>query len=141
MAHSARYQYKIAAGNNQSGSLVNIELIKPTGGTYFYAPDSYGTYDPGQERLRLNGRLFFGGYPNLIWKFDYLTLVQLRYLMTTYCSSGYDGLVTIATKTDAVDTYSNLNATMILPKLPTSEKNFVIFPHYKILFTRLSTAS
>jgi hypothetical protein len=142
MAVIPRFQYKIASGLNVgSGSLVNVELIKPTGGTYFYAPDSYGTYSLGQRKMRLNGTLFNSGYKVLVWKFDYITWVQVRYLMTTYCSSAYDGDVTINTTTDATTTYSRLNAHMILPELPASEKNFTIFPHFRIVFTRLATAS
>lgn len=141
MANPPQFSYKLASGLNvASGSLVNIETIKPTGDKYFYAPEVYGSYRSGLRKVRLNDLDFLAGYPSLIWKFDYMTRAQLRYLMDTYCSSGLSGLVTINTTTNNTTTYARLNAVMHLPDLAEAQKNTLIFTHVPVQFRKLTTA-
>jgi hypothetical protein len=136
------YSYKIGVGYNvASGSLVNIETIRPTNDRLFYPPDTYGSYRSGLRKTRLNGLDFLSGYPSLVWRFDYMTRAQLRYLMDTYCSSGLSGKVTINTTTNNTTTYSRLNAVMHLPDLAEAQKNTLIFTHVPVVFQRLATAS
>lgn len=142
MANPPQFLYKIGAGYNvASGSLSNIETIKPTNDKYFYAPESYGTYRSGLRKTRLTDLDFFAGYASLIWKFDFLTRAQLLYLMTTYCSGGLSGPVTINTTTNNLTTYSRLNAVMHLPDLAEAQKNSLIFAHVPVLFRKLATAA
>lgn len=137
MAHPY-YSYRLGVGHSVAlGSLTNIETITPTGGTRFYPPDCYGSYNPGVAKVRTDGQLYFAGFPSVQWRFRRLTWVQHRYLMTTYCSSGYSGKVTIYTTTDNPNTYARYNAIMVLPKLSDSQKNFTIFADYVITFIKM----
>lgn len=140
------YSYKIGAGYNvASGSLVNIESIKPTGDKYFYPPDAFGSYRSGLRKTRLTDVDFLAGYASLVWRFDRLTRAQLYYLMSTYCSGGLSGLVTINTTTNVISsgapTYTRLNAVMHLPDLAEAQKNTTIFVHVPVQFRKLATAS
>ncbi len=147
MTPTPRYQYKIAAGYNVgSGSLVNIETIKPTGDTYFYPPQSYGFYNPGGDIIRGDGSLYVQGYPSTQWVWagnpsGRLTPGQEYYLQTTYCNGGRSGQVTILTTTDVVSsgvpTYARFNAIIRLSKLPDSGKNFKNFGQFVAYFTRM----
>lgn len=134
----ALYSYQIAAGNNNAAGLTNIEDITPSGDEAFLAPDGIGKYRPGATaQIRGDGTIVWAGYPSTSWEFSYLTLAQIRYLQTTYCSNGYSGLVTIRTHTDNNETYANFNAVMILPVLPDTPLLYPVITNYSIRFTRM----
>lgn len=119
------YQFKIAAGWNVSaGSLVNIEVIKPTGSQYFYPPDPNPGYDDGNENVRGDQMVAFNGFPSVPWRFMILYRTQWYYLYHTINGDSLTGKVTINTLTNKDTTYTRLNAIMDLPKLSGSQKNF-----------------
>lgn len=132
-----RYAYKLAAGYNNAAGLVNIESITPSGDKAFYPPQGVGAYDPGQFRIRGDGTVYVSGFAATEWLFSKITRAQVRYLQTTYCNSGWSGKVTVATKTDNINTYANFNAVMVLTKLPESQRNFTIYRDYVVRFTRM----
>lgn len=131
--------YRIAAGwGVQLASLTNIESIVPTSDRAFVPPDVYGSYDPGQIRIRADGTVYLAGFTSVRWRFSVMTRAQHRYLQTTYCNSSYSGKVTIYTRTDAGSaTYTRYNAILILPKLPELQKRFTGFEGVTLTFTRL----
>lgn len=137
------YQFKIGSGwNVPAGSLVNIETIKPTGDVLFYPPESYGSFDPGDEKDKTNSLTFHSGYDELKWTWrGKITRKQARYLMDSYCGGGYSGTVTINTPTDTPDTYVRKNAVMKLPKLPDATRNFKVFTLYTVTMRRLKDSS
>lgn len=134
-----RYSYAIGAGYNLPlGSLTNVELIIPTGGTPFYPPESYGTYDPGDDRIRGDGTLYQAGFAFCEWRWGgRITRLQISHLQDTYCAGGRSGKVTIYTKTDDANTYARYNALMLLPKLPDSRHSFTIQQDYNVRMTRM----
>jgi hypothetical protein len=77
---------------------------------------SYGTYNIGDVRTRLNGRPYFAGVSSVQFISDVMTIAQFKYLKTTYCGNGYSGLVTINVRLDDPATYAEYDATLILPK-------------------------
>lgn len=132
-----RYSYAIGAGwNLPLGSLTNIELITPTGGTPFYPPESYGTYDPGDDRIRGDGTLYQAGFAFCEWKWGKITRLQISHLSDTYCASGRSGKITVYTRVTS-NSYSRFNAVMLLPKLPDSRHNFLVQQDYVVRLTRL----
>lgn len=132
-----RYDYQIAAGNNNAAGLVNIENITPTGGTPFKPPQGVGNWNPGAFRIRGDGTVYIAGYASTEWVFTTLTRLQHRYLMETYCNNSYSGKVTIRTKADDEDTYANYNAVMILSPLADAERNFTVYNNYAVQFVRV----
>ena len=128
---------KIAASYDNSGALVAWESIVPTGGTRFFAPVLYGNFDPGQEDTLTDGNAYFEGYAVINGSFGALTQVQLYYLQTTYCNSGYSGPVTIECRTESPNNYLTFNAVLRLTKLSESQKKSMAYENYKFLFTRL----
>lgn len=134
----ALYNYQIATGYNNAAGLVNIENITPSGSRAFDAPDGLSKYRPGgQAIIRGNGTITWTGYPSTEWEWSLITLQQVRYLMTTYCASGYSGLVTIKTQTDNIEVYANFNAVMTLTPLPEFPLLYPEIAPYKVRFTRM----
>lgn len=130
-------QYAIASGYNVPlDALTNWETLT-AGGRRFYAPQAFGSFDPGIYRIRGDGTLYIAGFGSLTWTMRYFLYAQHRYLMTAYCTGGYSGKVTIYTKTSNAAAYERYNAVMILPKLSESQPNFAILENYQIKFTRL----
>lgn len=135
-----QYNYKIASGYNMpSGSLQNVEAIRPPGGTYFYPPSAYSAFDPGTVRIRVDGQIYNSGFPSATWHFDTMTRLQYQYLMSTYTTGGnsYSGTVTMQTP-NVAGTYTQYNAIMVLPALPEVERNFTYFRNVSVKMTRLS---
>ncbi len=130
--------YRIAAGwNVVLGSLVNIESILPNGDTYrFRAPQAYGLYNVGQNRIRGDGLVYVAGYASVTWRFGVMTRLQYEYLRTTYCNGGFSGKVTILT-TLGSSAYSRMNASMILPTPAGTDGAFYGFRNYDVFMTRL----
>lgn len=131
------FQYAIASGYNVAlAALSNWESLT-AGGRRFYAPRMYGSFNPGIYRVRGDGTIYIAGFGSCVWMMDILRYAQYRLLQTSYCSSGYSGLVTIYTQTDVPGTYARYNAVMTLPKHSESTPNDFIFEHAPIHFTRL----
>lgn len=139
------YQFKIAAGWNQpTGSLVNVELIKPTGGKYFYPPDVYPGYDNGSENVRGDQMVAYNGFPSVPWRFMLLYKYQWYYLYHNINGDSNSGQVTINTLTNingVTPTYTRLNAIMDLPKLSSTQKNFDNVGPYTVVMRGLTTPS
>jgi hypothetical protein len=127
--------YKIAVNYNVAlNSLTNIELIRPTNDEYFFAPVAIPFGAPGVKRVKLDGSGFRAGYPSVEWRFDVLTRAQYEYLKSTYCSSGYTGLVTVYT-TVSGNTYARYNAVIDVPETITISSGFYA---YRAVSVRLS---
>ncbi len=143
MTPTPKYDYRIGAGwNLPLGSLTNIELIRPTGDKYFYPPKSFGTYQPGQFRIRGDGLVYTAGFPTLDWPWfgnpnGYLTYAQRAYLSTTFCNGGDSGKVTIYSKQRYSNVYVRSNAVMILEPLPSIGANFGVHERFVAHMTRL----
>jgi len=136
-----QYQYKIAAGHDlPSGSLTNIEAIKPTNDRYFYAPEGYYAINPGTIRLRLDGTNYETGYPSTRWRFMTMTRAQYQYLISTYSTGGnsYSGNVTINTRDATAGTYVKRNAIMHIPTPEQLTPNFTVVQNIEIKFSRLT---
>jgi hypothetical protein len=132
----AIYAYKIAAGHNNAGSLVNIESITPSGDRHFFPPEGFNNFNPGQANIRGDGLIGRSGSPSCFWVFSAMTRKQVAYLRTTYCNGGYSGFVTIATRPDTI-AYANYNAVMILPDPDATNRHFLGYEDYRIQFTQL----
>lgn len=139
-----RYDYRIAAGHSVAlGSLTNIENIVPAGERALYPPASYGTYSPGQYRIRGDGTVYVAGYPSVLWPWrgrpgGYITYGQAKYLRELICGSGgWSGKATIYTTTVSASTYERYNCVAVFPQFAESEPNFKIFAGFAIRMTRL----
>lgn len=134
------YAYAIGtAWNMPLGSLTNIQNIKPSGDVRaFYPPESLGSYRPGVFRIRGDGSVYIAGQSSLEWRWQSITIPQVRYLQTTYCGSLYSGTVTINSTTDNAKTFARFNARMILPQLPDTGRNFTRYTNYTVRFVRLT---
>jgi len=139
------YRFKIAAGwDVASGSLTNIELIKPTGSKYFYPPDVFPGYDDGQENVRGDQMVSFNGFPSVPWRFMILYKPQWYYLYNNINGGSLSGKVTINTLTNinsATPVYTRLNAIMDLPKLSGTQRNFSNIGPYTVTMRGLTTPS
>jgi hypothetical protein len=136
------YQFAIAAGWDQPiGSLVNVELIKPTGGPYFHPPDVYPGYDDGNENVRGDQMVSFNGFPSVPWRFMSFWKIQRYYLYHAINGDSNSGKVTIYTLTNQNTTYSRQNAIMHLPELSQSQKNFDNIGPYTVTMRGLHAAS
>lgn len=135
---SITYGYKIAAGHNQAGSLIDIQAITPTGDKPFVPPRAYSSWSDGIIRTRADGAKYVTGRVSFTWPFDVLTTAQYRYLVTTYCTDddGYSGLVTVRTrKRDG--TFANYNATIYVPALPELDRKYLSYRNVVITFAEV----
>lgn len=129
--------YKIAATYNVAlNSLTNIELIKPTGDQYFYAPLAIPFGSPGARRVRLDGTSIDAGYPSVEWRFGVLTRLQYEYLKSTYGAGGYSGQVTILT-TLSSNTYARYNAIIDIPETRAIGSGFFAFRDVSVRMSHL----
>jgi hypothetical protein len=138
----AIYDYRIAAGHNNTAGLVNVEDIAPPGDRAFYPPSAYSSYNVGAIRLRLDGTAYTAGMPSVEWLFDVMTRAQWRYLQDTYTVGGnsHSGKVTVRTR-DMDGAYTNYNAVMILPRLVDLERSFTLYRRVIVRFIRLEAVA
>lgn len=134
--------YRIAAGWNVAlGSLVNIESILPGGDLYrFKAPQAYGFYNAGQQRIRGDGMQYLAGFASVSWHWGVLTRPQFEYLRTTYCNGAFSGKVTIYT-TLGSSSYSRMNAVMIVPSPAGLDGALYAFRDFNVQMIRLVASS
>ncbi len=133
------HEYKIATGHGNTAGLTLITSIADGSGNKFPMPDSIGTYEPGVAVKRGDGSITVDGIPKLVWTLKLLFPTQYDYLSTTYCSSGYSGLVTIRTITKS-NTYANYNARLVLP-FPSDLGKLASggwYPEVKLTFERMA---
>ena len=139
-------QYQLAAGNNNAAGLSPIETILAgyeaiSVGLPSVPPQAWGTFQKSNNiAIRGNGRALFRGFPFSTWPFGFISFTQIEGLRTNYCGGGYDGFVTVRTRTDTHATYANFNAVMTLPQLgsiPQSSYRHNGIISYTITFTRM----
>lgn len=137
----AYYDYRIAANYGVAlVSLTNIENITPSSDRAFFYPKASPFYNPGDFKIRGDGKTYISGAPSIEWEFSILTRGQYLYLKTTYCAGGYSGFVTIYTRTGGT-AYARYNAIIQVPKEADIENQWemgaVAYKEAKIKFTRL----
>lgn len=129
--------YAVAVGYNNAAGLTNLETIKPVGDIrYFCVVEGYANYDPGVEKLRLDGLKYYVGWPSTKWIFNILTRKQYEYLRDTFCGGGYTGQVTINTTTDR-EAYGHFNAIIDIPKLTAQQRHYIVFEDFPITFRKM----
>jgi hypothetical protein len=106
--------YQIAAGWNNAAGLVNIGLIVPSSHIAFVEPIAKPNWNPGIQRIRLDGLSYSAGYSSQTWTLGFVTLQQYDYLLSTYTGGGQSGKVTIKTRYRN-HAYANYNAIMSIP--------------------------
>ncbi len=111
----AFYDYQIAIGNNNAGSLVNVEALTGTAGNLFDPVEGWTAYSPGSARIMSSGLYSFTGYPSTVWRSGILRVTQYKYLYDTILVGAYSAPVTIKTTAQEVGTYANYNAIMTIP--------------------------
>lgn len=116
-----QYDYRIASGLNNAGSLVNVENIADGSGRLFFAPEGLGSLDVNLQRT-VGLTVSQSGYEQIVWRI-LMSSEQYVYWRATYCASGYSGNVTIRTTTEQFNTYANYNARMFVP--PVAQLNRV----------------
>lgn len=134
------FQYALAAGHGQAGSLVNIETIKPTGDLYFLYPSlAPNKVIRGVLRRRLDGNDYVTGLASLTWLFGALTRAQWRYLQDTYTVGGnsYSGPVTVRSNSGEGGAYANYNAIIHVPPMHTLQYKPGGFPDVEVQFSNL----
>ena len=134
-----QYGYMIGYGHNLPlGSLTNWEALQ-AGGKYFYPPNAYPAFNPGTFRLRVDGQNYNTGFPSADWHLDTFFRPQYQLTQASYTVGGnsFSGDVSIVTYNTA-GTLTKYNAVMILPTLPTLERNFTAYRNVVIKMTRLS---
>jgi hypothetical protein len=130
------FEYKIAAGYNNTAGLVNIESITPGGSVPFVPPVGMDGYSAGTRRVRGDGTDYIAGYASTAWQFSLLYWAQLDYLADTYCAGGWSGKVTIRTRTGRA-VYANYNAVIKLPMPSESQRLFIVWRDVVVRFVRL----
>ncbi len=134
--------YQLAVGHNNAAGLVSIEGVLPTTDTRpFVAPTIRAGFTQGQMIVRADGTCTFVGFPTLIWTFSWLTFAQREYLRNTYCAGGWTGQVTVRTRLTAGGSYSNYNATMVLPQPSDGDEQLGRIENYRVRFIRMVAIS
>jgi hypothetical protein len=128
--------YKIAAGYDNAGGLVNIGTIIPASNILFPEPIARPNYTPGQRNVRGDGRLYMNGSASQIWLMTRITFAQWDYAKETWCEGGYSGFVTIRTRY-VVKTYSNYNAVLTLLSESELDGDGIGYKNVPFTFTRL----
>ena len=109
-------ELQIAAGFNNVAGLESIAGIIAAGDTRpFVAPRAWFNFSPGQQKIRLNQRLYFRGTQNAGWTFGFMTKNQWLHFSDTYCGGAFDGEVTIRTRLRDPNVFFNTNSIIYLP--------------------------
>lgn len=144
MTHSPIYQYMLGAGYNLPlGSLTNVELIQGSDGKYLYPPDSFGSFNVGQETPQLNGLNSYQGFESVEWNWTgnggkgYITYGGARTLRTNFFNGVWSATLTIYTKTSNELSYERYNAVGTMKQFPDSAPNFKAFTGFGIRLTHL----
>lgn len=108
---------QIAAGNDNAAGLTAIESVLTLTSSARGIVQSWGNYTKGIQKFRADGTIYNAGFPSTRWVFPVLGFAQYVYLQTTYCggAGNYSGLVTIKTNAISNSTYTNYNATLVIP--------------------------
>ena len=109
----ARYNYQIAAGNNNAAGLQNIEDVLTSS---HRAPRATPVPLGSVREVMLDQSVQDNGIKFVTWSWRILDKADLDTLVTAYLGD-YDtsyALVTIKTR-KRDDTYANYNATLVLP--------------------------
>lgn len=135
-----RYQYQIAANNNNAAGLVNVETILATNETrYFRAPRARDKGVPGAPSVRLDGLGHRRGFPYVDWLWP-ITWLQYDYARTTWTptatADGYSGYVTINSRLGG-QTYTHYNAILFIPAMDSAGDGYGGFRQIVFHFTHL----
>jgi hypothetical protein len=106
----AKYDYQLASGFNQAGSLVNIET------TIGQAPRGTLVSLGARSRTSISGVRNTDGEQIAVWNWDVLTASNLGTIITTYLTNWNTDTAEVTLRTRLRDgTYANFNAIMYLP--------------------------
>lgn len=131
---------KIAAANNNAGSLALVTSLTTTPAVPFMEPLTVPGNFRGVRRVGTLGHSKFAGYKRAEWVFSLLWLVQRNYLISTYESQN-NGEVTIRHTFDGL-TWANYNAVIQVDEIgnyqPQTETQYGFYlPDFKVRFIRL----
>lgn len=139
-----QYEYAIGSAHNLPlGSLTNVETILDANGIPLLAPQSFGSYLPGQPAGRGNGIEYQRGYESLEWNWtgngnegliSYSGALTIR---DTILDGNWSGTCSIYSRSDDHAEYKLYNAVATVRKLPESRANFKALNTFGIKFTRL----
>lgn len=127
---------KIAVGWNNAAGLVNIGAIVPSSHIAFIEPIARPNWNPGVQRIRLDGLTYSTGYPSQVWLMGFITFQQYDYLLSTYCGGGQSGKVTVRVRYRN-HAYANFNAIMSIPVTDQLSATGQLFQNVPITFKKL----
>lgn len=107
---------QIAAGHNNAAGLTALETAITINGKNEYGIMSWGNGSEGIIKFLGDATVYFSGLPNTKWVVSIDDFNGYWALRNTYCSGSIGGLVTIKTNLIRYDTYTNYNATLLLPQ-------------------------
>lgn len=115
MSDCNQVDYGLAPGYNNPENIQVIAGYTVSGDVMpFQQMMGWGQYNPGVAIVLGDLTLAYDGNPSTNWIFGYITYDQVRWLQTTYCNSGWSGLVTVALTTDTPNEIQFWNAVMRL---------------------------
>lgn len=133
MAISPQYQFKVASGLNNAGSLVNVETLTD-GERYFYAPSLMNDYRLRQPAA--NGIMFARGYQTFTWQSD-IWRGQYSYLYGTLLNGSLQNNVTFQTlRVQDSGVYSIWQGVLTLPDMSQFNRNYKMYQGVQWAFTR-----
>lgn len=106
--------YKIAPGFNNTAGYVTIEATAVSG-KYFSHIQGLGTYDPGEERVYVDGTRDDVGEGFFTWLITKMTIAQYEYLIATPNAGRRSNRVTARTRLNGL-TFVNTNSILTVPK-------------------------
>ena len=128
---------QIAAGYNNSGGLTAWENLVITGEPRLFAPVLYGMSTAGEETIRGDGTSYFSGFLVVNGFFGAITQGQLFYVMSTFCSGGFSGFVSVNFRLYDPVNYYRANAVLHLTQPSANKKVGQGWEKYKFSYTRV----
>lgn len=129
-------EYALVAGFNNAVGLVTVETLAVSG--KYYAPiQGVGTYDPGEERVYVDGTHDDVGEGLFSWLSTWMTWAQYEYILATPLAGRRSNRVTVRTRLNGA-AYANYNAILTMPKASELTRVFGYYTDVQWRFTAVA---
>lgn len=118
----ANQEYSLAPNFSNTASYIVVEDTAISG-KFFCRVQGLGRFDPGEERVYIDGTRDDVGDGLFSWLSTWMTLDQYAYVLATILQGRRSNRVTARTRLNGL-TYANYNAILTMPKTSTLSRTY-----------------
>lgn len=129
-------EYAVAPNHNNAAGLVTV-YTTAVSGKYFARLQGAGTFDPGEERIYVDGTRDDVGEGLFTWLSTWMTWAQYEYILATPLQGRRSNRVTVRTRLNGA-AYANYNAILTMPKTSELTRVFGYYTDVVWRFTQVN---